>query len=1057
MKIYRFLLFFVFVLTFHGTLYAQFYNGTQMTFGQNRVQYEDYFWRYLRFLDFDVYYDKEGRELADFVAKKVPLIMQHMSQKFEMNYSKRMIFIACNSLNDLKQTNIGLGSSIHENNIGGVTQIVDNKVVVYFNGDHNNLITQIKKGVAELYINDYLFGIDNYREVISNSAVSGFPDWFVQGFVEFASDTWNSEVESHIRYGLSSGSYTEISHLQGDDAAYAGLALWNYIAEAYGNEYVSNIVYLAGVIKEVNESFELLLGKSVSELIAEMNRFYSEKFNTSQMQSFGEKISLPFRLRNHRIANIAVSPDGTKLCFATHIKGRVDIWLYSFAEQKTTHVQRLSYKLNQITDDTYPSIAWHPSGKIVSFFFEDKGSVFLKMNVLETGEEIIHELRNFDKIGAFDYSQDGTTIVFSGVRRGQSDIYTYSIPLYKFTQITDSSADDLSPSFVDNDSKIVYVSNQSDNSEAIQQHYDVYIQSLSSDTNIPLTKNKQYTEKNPQEISSDTYIYMSNKTGIQSLFITKRDSVIRSVDTIIHYSYTEETNQISHLPGHILQYDVHSNQDKLSLLFFEQGQYVIYTTSLDELSHIKDDGIQETYYWKHMQFPDLQGEDSVSYAFSDDSLMQINYSDYHFDYELYPYSFFVDSVLQTGTINQAYKTSYVYETNFYVNQVVNQIDFGFMNSSYQKFSGYEFQYVPRLNIALKFGVVDLFEDYRLTGGARFYGDLNSNELLFSLENLKKRIDKQYIYHRQALLSFSENYSYNKTFDNHFKAVFSYPFDEAQSIRITSGFRFVQDIELSVGTLSSLRSDPVQEYWTEIKCEYVFDNTLVKGINLYNGTRIKVFAEILEEIKKSPDYLFVFGFDARHYQKIFRDIIFATRTAYSFSFGTSPLLYYLGGVDNWINLSLTQSKFNSSIEYDRNVDWTYQALGVNMRGFRQNIRNGPSFAVNNNELRIPIVKTLTNKPIASDFLLNFQIIGFFDVGGAWYGAYPGAKDNAYNYSVYQTGPVEVVVDEMRSAFVFGYGYGIRSRLYGYFIRIDWAYGKDYGETNKMVYLSLSLDF
>ena len=47
---------------------GQFYNGHQMTFGKNKVQYFDYYWQYYRFDDFDCYFNEYGRDLAQFTA-----------------------------------------------------------------------------------------------------------------------------------------------------------------------------------------------------------------------------------------------------------------------------------------------------------------------------------------------------------------------------------------------------------------------------------------------------------------------------------------------------------------------------------------------------------------------------------------------------------------------------------------------------------------------------------------------------------------------------------------------------------------------------------------------------------------------------------------------------------------------------------------------------------------------------------------------------------------------------------------------------------------------------
>ncbi|MCK7541881.1 MAG: hypothetical protein MZV63_68845 [Marinilabiliales bacterium] len=47
---------------------GQFYNGMQMTFGKNRVQYKDFYWTYFRFDEIDCYYNEFGREVAEYAS-----------------------------------------------------------------------------------------------------------------------------------------------------------------------------------------------------------------------------------------------------------------------------------------------------------------------------------------------------------------------------------------------------------------------------------------------------------------------------------------------------------------------------------------------------------------------------------------------------------------------------------------------------------------------------------------------------------------------------------------------------------------------------------------------------------------------------------------------------------------------------------------------------------------------------------------------------------------------------------------------------------------------------
>ena len=198
---------------------------------------------------------------------------------------------------------------------------------------------------------------------------------------------------------------------------------------------------------------------------------------------------------------------------------------------------------------------------------------------------------------------------------------------------------------------------------------------------------------------------------------------------------------------------------------------------------------------------------------------------------------------------------------------------------------------------------------------------------------------------------------------------------------------------------------------------------------------------------------VIGFDARHYQRLDKHSILAIRAAGASSFGSEKILYFLGGVDNW----LLQS-FNNDIPFPEQGEFAYQTLASNLRGFRYNIRNGNNFALINTELRVPIFKYFS-KRIRSSFFRNFQLIGFFDMGTAWQGPTPFTDDSPLN-TVFISNPptVNVKVNYFRDPVVAGYGAGIRTMLFGYFIRLDYAKGIETRVVQKpRLYLSMGMDF
>jgi hypothetical protein len=243
-------------------------------------------------------------------------------------------------------------------------------------------------------------------------------------------------------------------------------------------------------------------------------------------------------------------------------------------------------------------------------------------------------------------------------------------------------------------------------------------------------------------------------------------------------------------------------------------------------------------------------------------------------------------------------------------------------------------------------------------------------------------------------------------------------------------------------------------WATGKLEFVFDNSLMTGLNLYNGTRLKIFAEYYRQIDKKKTNLYIFGMDVRYYKKIHRELIWANRFAASTSLGDQKLIYYLGATDGWI-----VPRFNTETPIDFSQNYAYQAIATNLRGFDQNIRNGNNFALINSEFRVPIFKYLLNRPIKSDFVRNFQIVAFGDVGTAWTGSSPYDSTNALNYKIIQSGPfLKVTLFSQHDPLVGGFGFGLRSRILGYFLRADWAWGVQDGEVlPHKFYLSLSLDF
>jgi len=101
-----------------------------VTFGKNRVQYKKFEWRYYQTNNFNTYFSQGGLNLGKIVAQVAEEELPQLENFVEYGLQRRANVVIYNSFDDLKQSNIGVG--IDWQNTGGVTKLVNNKMVVYY-------------------------------------------------------------------------------------------------------------------------------------------------------------------------------------------------------------------------------------------------------------------------------------------------------------------------------------------------------------------------------------------------------------------------------------------------------------------------------------------------------------------------------------------------------------------------------------------------------------------------------------------------------------------------------------------------------------------------------------------------------------------------------------------------------------------------------------------------------------------------------------------------------------------------------------------------------------
>lgn len=1125
------------VSTFTLSADAQFYDGSNMSFGKNRIQYQEFDWQYLRFDKFDTYFYDGGKELAGEVSSLIPEHLKDIQNKLDHVVDDRIEFIVYTSQNDFKQSNLGMGGLEGDSQIGGSAQLVGTKVFVFYDGDHQHLIRTLREGIARYMLRDLLYGGD-LKEVVKNSVLLNLPYWYTEGLVSYLADDWTPEIRDRVADGIRYDRYSRFNRLSKVESVYAGFSLWRYISDIYGPSVIPNILYMTRLSRSMESGFMYVIGVPFDRLFEEHGIYYSNFFNQQEVGRADPDLEIiHVRTKSLRTySQFKLSPDGDMAALVSNELGQYRVLLIDLDEYRRKEVARKAdyrlaksahdtkekskqaknkeyrprpykeyrpkpvrpkkifkdeHKLDRIIDESYPVLEWNPRGTEFSFFTESKGELWL--NIYSLGEDKLYprEVFGLDKVVSFGYSSKGTEMVFSGVVEGQTDLFKYYLIGNRQERLTNDSYDDLDPRFVQKDTKIIFASDRPNDTLYVNESEnpatktkDIFIFELQGGKVLErITNTPTHNDRSPYAYDSLRYSFLSEKDLVYDRYVASYDSVISRIDTTIHYRYFSEIERLSKYRNNPIEYHVPSKNGEYSLLDFIDGSYRF------RVGKVKNDaGRGYVSSSTEAVFPDKETLAEQTGKYTDVHVDQerplekpeVDYHDYQFlgeveegnspESETRPV--IIDDIDEIIAIqsrsNDSVSVVIPKARNYRVNFVVDQADLDITNSFqidfYQSFRADNRNLSPGFSPVLQWGLSDLFEDRHIVGTIGFMGGLTDLTYGLRYDNLSKRLDKAVVFQRQ-----SQTYIDNtgavpglfRTNSHILRYLLSYPLSEVFSIRGDLLGRYERTTALSTDDVS-LNILNKHDYLGGAKLQLVFDNTLDKGLNLLNGTRGKIWIEYYRDIDIEndayPDFG-VIGFDLRHYQKLHREIQLAVRFAGNTSFGQQKLISFLGAVDNW---TLPRPRFDDSVPIDGTQNYTYQALILPMRGFYRNARNGTSAAVANFELRVPIFRYALNRPIQSDLIENFQIIGFSDVGSAWTGAGPYSDDNSFNNQVVEVNAsnpsVTFFLENQEDPILVSYGFGVRSRLLGYFMRFDWAWGVVDGRVLPAeFYFSLNLDF
>ncbi|MBX9851779.1 MAG: hypothetical protein K2X86_08480 [Cytophagaceae bacterium] len=1017
----------------------------QEQFGKNRIQYKNFKWKYFSSFNFEIYYYQGGEELAQNAANYAETDFQRISDLIGFSPYSKIKLIVYNSGADMLQSNIG----IEDNSIliGGQTHFVKSKIEVAFNGSHEQFKKDISFGISQMMINLMLYG-GSLKDIVQSSYLLSLPDWYVDGAAAYVAYGWSIEMDNRVRDIIMEKDLKKPSMLIAEDATFAGQSIWNFIVEEHGKSHIANILNLTRILRNEESSIESTLGTPYSVFMKEWISYYtgmSEKLKDQYQKPAKESKIVKRKRKGYHYSNTFLNQDGSKLAYVKSFKGKYYVVVYDVSNKKDKIVYRGGNKLlNQQEDENVIQLAWQ-SARMLTFIEKKRDKLWLTYYDLKKGRQAKKNL-DFNQGLSYSFNEDGTQIILSADNGGQSDIYLYDVSGNSTKQITNDLYDDLCPAFISGNSMIAFSSNRLRDSlktkgtfKSIVSDYNIFIYDARSRSNALKRITSSGRNFMPQALDKENILYLSDEKGIFNLYKYNLKS--------------QAASQLSSYFNNIDHYDIDLSTKSLVFTSLDKGKEFVYLVNGFDFNTVVNPSFTE-----RQRLLDLLRAKNKPVVILDtvslkDTLPdeEINISDLTFETDVKrkkekelkeKENFFFSDKQKTDANGISIKGPYDYKHDFSVEKVNSTV----MIDPLRGFG-----------ILMEAQMSDMMGNHRMNAGLFGLTDLKSSNVFGEYAYLKHRVDFKARYDRKTYYAFNETVTHRYTL-NKAALTMCYPLSVSERISVSP---FV--VHTRFTDLNFLAQQDVTKLYGGLRGEYVFDNTMITGMNMIEGTRCKVMVEQYANSESSAFNFGKFMIDIRNYRALHKDLVLATRLSYGQFFGNAKKNFLLGGMDNWL-FNKTENHgpgdpLNLELLTD-NSDVLFAEYVTNLRGFNYNAQFGPKYALFNAELRLPIVKYLYNGVINSNFLNNLQLITFTDIGASWEGKSPFSRDNSTN-TVFVGGgssPFSATVVNYKNPFLTGYGAGIRTLFLGYYVKFDVAWAMvDYKVTGKKFYLTFGYDF
>lgn len=549
--------------------------GQSQYFGQNKPRNKSNSFKVLQSTHFQLYnYLDQPEKAQDFIKNSEYWYKLHQ-EVFKLSFIKPNPIILYNTHPDFQETTT-IGGEIGEGT-GGVTEGFRTRVVMplMFTKRQTDHVLGHELVHAFQY-QTMTYGSDS----TSLANIQNLPLFMVEGLAEYMSiGRKDPHTSMWMRDAVLNNDIPTIKELITKQHKYFpyrwGQVFWAYVTANYGDEIIRPLfkeTAIYGLEKAFIKSFKMDSETFSNKFKNDIIQYYFIQKQGKETEIRGKTLAASKKGEDMNISP-AISPDGKYLAYISSKNViSLDIYIADAANGKT--IRKIESTSFGAHIDSYSFIetsgTWSPDSRKFGIVIQSKGkNKFLVIDIIN-GEKREYQPKDVDAFSNPAWSPDGTQILFSGLKQGVSDIYSFNFRTNETTNLTQDDYSDIQPAWSPDGQSIYFVSDRGGNIQRIEkEHFRISSLDFLSKKITTLSLFENSDNMNPQVSPDGKNIYfISSPDGFKDLY--KINLSTNSLTKLTNY-YTGISGITMYSPA----MSVASKTGEIAYNYFNKGDYNI--------------------------------------------------------------------------------------------------------------------------------------------------------------------------------------------------------------------------------------------------------------------------------------------------------------------------------------------------------------------------------------------------------------------------------------------------------------------------------------------------